>query len=59
MAICELDIYAFDLECQLIWSSSFRDIIEDYHILNEETISISCSNGDESVLSLKDGSILN
>ena len=55
LAICELEIYAFDSECKLVWFSGFRDIIEDYDILDEETISIRCDNGDNSLFALKDG----
>ena len=55
LAICELQVYAFDSECQLIWSSDFRDIIEDYHIIDGEKISISCSNGDMTIFTLKNG----
>ena len=58
LAICELDIFAYDFECQPIWFSSFRDIVEDYNILDGNKISIVCSNGDESVLALQDGTII-
>ncbi len=58
LAICELDISAFNSECRLIWSSGFRDIIENYKVIDGKTVSITCSNGDKSEFELKNGKSL-
>lgn len=58
LAICELDIFAFDLECRLIWSSGFRDIVENYEVIDGKIVSITCSNGDKNKFELSDGKAL-
>lgn len=59
LAIYELDIFVFNSECMLIWSSGFRDIIEKYEVIDGKTILITCSNGDKNEFEIKDGEILN
>lgn len=58
LAICELDIFAFDLECRLIWSSGFRDVIENHEVIDGKIVSIICSNGDKNKFKLRDGKAL-
>jgi len=55
LAICELDIYAFDFEHQVIWSANLPDVIENYDVSDKKNISVSCANGVSLILSLKDG----
>ncbi|MDR1700091.1 MAG: hypothetical protein LBR68_02775 [Lachnoclostridium sp.] len=58
VAVCELDLYVFDKACKLLWSSGFRDIIEDYKVLNDGVVSVQCSNGDKLEFDLKTGTTL-
>ena len=59
LLIFELDVFAVSFDCQLIWFNNFRDTIENYTVLEGNKISINCSNGDELVLSLKNGDTSN
>jgi len=58
LAICELDIFAYNFKCQPIWSFNFRDTIEDYNVINGKKVSIFCSNGDNLILALENGTVL-
>ncbi len=55
IAFCELDLYVYDQKCNLVWSTGFRDVVEDYDVLNSETIVIHCANGDIGRYDLKSG----
>lgn len=58
IAICELDIFGFDREANLIWSIGLRDIVEDYCIIDDLTISITCADGTKTEYMLINGATL-
>jgi len=58
LAVFELGIYAYNMELTQIWSLGFRDVVVNYHVVNDENLMINCANGDQSTFSLKDGSPL-
>jgi len=57
LAIFEINIYVFDRGYNFIWFSYFRDVIEDYKVLNGDKVVIWCSNGDKSFFDLKEESL--
>lgn len=56
-AICELDVYCYCKD-MLKWKIGFKDIIIDYSVNDDSTISIKCDNGEKYLFSLEDGKIL-
>ncbi len=58
LSICELDIYAYNSKCELLWSSQFRDVIVEYTKISREKLFVRCSNGDTVILALKNGATL-
>ncbi len=55
--ICELDVYCY-YENVLKWKIGFRDILNDYSIIDNTKLSILCNNGEDYLISLKEGQIL-
>lgn len=42
--VCDLEIHVLTLAGKYVWSVGFRDVIEDYDIMDERTIQIKCSD---------------
>ena len=55
VAVCELDIHCFDRKGNLIWSSGLRNVVENYTIINDKDILITCSDGRSITLELRSG----
>ncbi|RDU24560.1 hypothetical protein [Anaerosacchariphilus polymeriproducens] len=55
--ICELDVYCYNLNA-VLWNIGFKDIINDYSIVDDKRIYISCDDGTDIYLSLDNGSVL-
>ena len=57
-AVCELDIYCFNSE-GMIWNIGFKNIINEYKIIDNCIISILCEDGEEYAFSLEKGDLMN
>jgi hypothetical protein len=55
--ICELDVYCY-YKNSLKWKIGFEDILNDYSIIDDTKLSILCNNGEDYLISLKEGNIL-
>ncbi|WP_430597966.1 hypothetical protein [Enterococcus sp. AZ177] len=55
--VCELDIFIYKNDGSFLWKMGFRDIIEDYYLEGNDSISIECSDGDNITFSLVSGKV--
>jgi hypothetical protein len=55
--ICELDVYCYCNNTQK-WKMGFKDIVNDYSIIDDTKVLIVCEDGMEYLFSLEDGKIL-
>lgn len=55
--ICELDVYCYCGNTQK-WKMGFKDIVNDYSIIDDTKILVVCDDGTEYLFSLEDGKIL-
>lgn len=45
LAICELDVFSFNLNGDLIWSKNLSDVVENYYIIDNEILKLLCFDG--------------
>ena len=55
--VCELNIYCYTMEKEA-WEIGFRDILTDFNIVDDDIVYISCEDGEEYRISIRDGKIL-
>ncbi|EOH96600.1 hypothetical protein UAY_02968 [Enterococcus moraviensis ATCC BAA-383] len=55
--VCELDIFIYKNDGSFLWKMGFRDIIEDYYLEGNDSISIECSDGENITFSLVSGKV--
>lgn len=55
--MCELNIYCYT-KVKEVWEIGLSDILNDFNIVDENILSITCENGEEIKLSISDGKIL-
>ncbi|ALS36271.1 hypothetical protein ABID30_000959 [Enterococcus rotai] len=55
--VCELDIFVYKNDGSFLWKMGFRDIIEEYYLEGNDSISIECSDGDNTTFSLVSGKV--
>lgn len=55
--VCELDIFVYKNDGSFLWKMGFRDIIEDYYLVGNESIVIECSDGNKTNFSLDSGKV--
>lgn len=56
-AICELDLYCY-WENKILWKIGFKDVVDDYKIIDDSKISIECDDGMVYLFSLKNGELI-
>ena len=54
--VSELDVCAINYNGKMVWSLGFKDVVEDFHLYNNNKLFVKCADGNESVLSITDGS---
>lgn len=57
IAICELDVFVFKNDGEIIWNIGFRDIIIDFYI-RDNKLFIKCNDEDETIFLIIDGTIV-
>ncbi|MGG5342900.1 hypothetical protein [Enterococcus sp. AZ192] len=55
--VCEFDIFVYKNDGSFLWKIGFRDTIEDYYLEGNDSISIECSDGDNTTFSLDSGKV--
>lgn len=55
--VCELDLYCYQGNTNL-WKIGFKDVIEEYQMVDDSKISIKCSDGTDYLFQLKNGELI-
>lgn len=57
ISICELDVCVFNGVGEILWKIGFKDIIEDFKIIESDKLYIKCMDGYEIIFSVQDGTV--